>query len=94
MENPKEAIRDRALRALARLDSGQGVPVLVSALDDTRARIAIYALRKCLLEMPVDNAVSILQQVDSNKVTVNKEIVRLLGDLDSPSAYQELRGKN
>ena len=93
LENPKEAIRDRALRALARLDSGQGVPVLVSALDDTRARIAIYALRKCLLEMPVDNAVSILQQVDSNKVTVNKEIVRLLGDLDSPSAYQELRAK-
>jgi len=93
LENNQEAIRDRALRALARLDSGQGVPVLVSALDDTRARIAIYALRKCLVEMPVDNAVAILQQVDSNKVTVNKEIIRLLGDLDSPIAYQELKAK-
>jgi len=62
-------------------------------LDDARARIAIYALRKCLLEMPVANAVAILKNVDSGKVTVDKEIVRLLGDLDSPTAYQELKAK-
>ena len=93
IDNPHEATRDRAIRALARLDSGQGIPILLSALEDERVRIAIYALRKCLLEMPVDKAVTILKNVDSQKVTVNKEIVRLLGDLDSDAAYQELLAK-
>ena len=79
LENDREEIRDRALRALARLDGGQGIPVLVSALDDARARIAIYALRKCLLEMPVANAVSILKNVDSGKVTVRKRNCPSLG---------------
>ena len=90
IENPQEAIRDAALRALARLDGGQGVPILLAALDDSRARIAIYALRKCLMEMPVDNAVSILKNATWSKITVAKEIIRLLGDLGSGAAYQEL----
>ncbi|MEM8779447.1 MAG: hypothetical protein AAGF26_11370, partial [Cyanobacteria bacterium P01_G01_bin.49] len=89
-ENPQEAVRDRALRALANLDSGQGIPIVLSALDDNRARIAIYALRTCLLEMPVNNAVSILKNAPWEKITVAKEIIRLLGDLRSPIAYQEL----
>ncbi|MBW4536846.1 MAG: hypothetical protein KME09_23220 [Pleurocapsa minor HA4230-MV1] len=94
LKNPQEAIRDRALRALSKLDGGQGVPELLSALDDARARIAIYALRKCLLEMPVDNAVSILQNASWEKITVAKEIIRLLGDLASATAYQELLAWN
>jgi hypothetical protein len=94
LKNPQEAIRDRALRALSRLDGGQGVPELLSALDDARARIAIYALRKCLLEMPVDSAVSILQNASWEKITVAKEIIRLLGDLGSEAAYQELLAWN
>ena len=93
LKNPQEAVRDRALRALAKLDDGQGIPVLISALDDARARIAIYALRKSLMEMPADNAVTILTNVSTEKVTVNKEIVRLLGDLDSEAAYRELIAK-
>ena len=93
LENTKQAIRDSALYALSRLDGGEGIPVLISALDDERARIAIYTLRKCLMEMPVNNAVSILKNVDSDKVTVNKEIVRLLGDLDSTTAYEELNAR-
>ncbi len=94
LKNSQEAIRDRALRALSRLDGGQGVPELLSALDDARARIAIYALRKCLLEMPVDSAVSILQNASWEKITVAKEIIRLLGDLGSEPAYQELLAWN
>ena len=73
---------------------GQGVPVLLEALDDARARIAIYALRTCLMEMPVDNAVSILQNASWEKITVGKEIIRLLGDLPSDTAYQELLAWN
>ncbi|SET40860.1 hypothetical protein [Hymenobacter actinosclerus] len=81
------AVRDTALRALARLDGGQGVPVLMEALADTRARIAIYALRSTLLEMPAPRALALLQAAPTEKVTVAKEVLRLLGDLDTPAAY-------
>ena len=81
------AVRDTALRALARLDGGQGVPVLLEALDDVRARIAIYALRSTLLEMPPARALALLQAVPTQKVTVAKEVLRLLGDLDTPAVY-------
>ena len=81
------ALRDTALRALARLDDGQGVPVLVEALADARARVAIYALRSTLLEMPAPRALALLQAVPTNKVTVAKEVLRLLGELDTPAAY-------
>jgi hypothetical protein len=81
------AVRDTALRALARLDGGQGVPVLLEALDDVRARIAIYALRSTLLEMPAARALTLLQAVPTQKVTVAKEVIRLLGDLDTPAVY-------
>jgi hypothetical protein len=81
------AVRDTAVRALAQLDGGQGVPVLVDALADTRARIAIYALRSTLLEMPAPQALALLQTVPTEKVTVAKEVLRLLGELDTPAAY-------
>ena len=81
------AVRDTALRALARLDGGQGVPVLVEALSDVRARIAIYALRSTLLEMPAPRALALLQAVPTEKVTVAKEVLRLLGELKTPAVY-------
>jgi hypothetical protein len=81
------AVRDTALRALARLDGGQGVPVLLAALGDARARVAIYALRPALLEMPATQALTLLQAVPTDKVTVAKEVIRLLGDLDTPAVY-------
>ncbi len=86
----KPALRDAALRALARLDGGQGVPTLVEALDDARARIAIYALRTTLLEMPPAAALRLLEEVPRDKVTVAKEVVRLLGELKTPDAYPRL----
>lgn len=86
----KPALRDAALRALARLDGGQGVPELVEALSDARARIAIYALRTTLLEMPPDAALTLLQAVPMGKVTVAKEVVRLLGEIKTPDAYPAL----
>ncbi|MEO7716164.1 MAG: hypothetical protein ABIY70_08170 [Capsulimonas sp.] len=86
----KSAIRDIALRALARRDSGDGVPVLTEALNDDRARIAIYALRAALREMPADRAFTILRSAPLEKVTVAKEIVRLTGEMESEEAYQTL----
>ena len=81
------ALRDEALRALARFDAGQGIPALTDALSDSRARIAIYALRSAILEMPADRAIALLQTVPTDKVTVAKEVIRLLGEVDSPAAY-------
>ena len=86
----KPAVRDAALQALARLDGGQGVPTLVEALGDARARIAIYALRTTLLEMPPAAALTLLQAVPREKVTVAKEVVRLLGEIKTPDAYSVL----
>lgn len=88
--NKELLVRDTALRALARLDGGQGVPILLAALEDDRARIAIYALRQALLEMPAPTALALLQQVSTGKVTVAKEVVRLIGELTSEAAYAEL----
>ena len=88
--NTKLAVRDAALRALSQLDTGLGIPTLITAMDDDRARIAIYALRRSLMEMPVKGAVQLLLAVPMTKVTVAKEVVRLLGDLGDETAYREL----
>jgi hypothetical protein len=86
----RQPVREAALRALGTLDAGQGIPTLLEALNDDRARIAIYALRRALLTMPQDEALNILRGVPLNRVTVAKEAVRLIGDLSSEAAYQEL----
>lgn len=86
----RQPVRETALRALGRMDAGQGIPTLLDALNDDRARIAIYALRHALLNMPQAEALTILRTVPLAKVTVAKEAVRLLGELTIEDAYQEL----
>jgi hypothetical protein len=90
LESPDAALRDKALEALGRADGGRGVATLVSALDDARARVAIYALRQSVVAMPPAPALRLIGQVPRNKVTVAKEIVRLVGDLHSDAAYNFL----
>jgi hypothetical protein len=89
-------VREAALRALGRLDAGQGVATLLEALEDERARLAIYALRPALLALPAAEAIQRLQTVPLRKVTVAKEVVRLLGELPTEAAFgklQELDGR-
>ncbi|MDP9352526.1 MAG: hypothetical protein M3P51_13450, partial [Chloroflexota bacterium] len=90
VRNTRLALRDAALRALGQLDAGQGVEPLLDALSDDRGRVAIYALRGALLEMPAERAMELLRGVPMERVTVAKEVVRLLGELDSEQAYREL----
>ena len=90
VRNPKPVTRDWALRALARRDNGDGVPTLLAALEDERARIAIYALRRVFAEMPPVRVLDLLQNVPLQKVTVAKETVRLLGELKTEEAYETL----
>ena len=86
----RAAVRDAALHALGRLDAGQGVPALLKAMGDDRARVAIYALRRAVLDMPATRALPLLRGVGLEKVTVAKEVVRLLGELRSDEAYGDL----
>ncbi|WP_437488761.1 hypothetical protein WME75_09395 [Sorangium sp. So ce1014] len=88
--DPRPPLREMAIRGLPWLDAGQGVPVLVECLGDDRARWAIYALRKAFAEMPRDRVLAELRAVPTTKVTVAKEVVRLLGELGGDDAYRDL----
>jgi hypothetical protein len=89
-ENTQLAVRDRALQVLARRDNGDGIGVLLAAMEDDRARIAIYALRTAILAMSPNKAIALLQTIPDTKVTVAKEVIRLMGEFTTESAYQQL----
>lgn len=90
LDAPIVVLRDKAIEALSRRETSDGVATLIEALDDARARVAIYALRRVLLRMSTDQALAILRNVPSDKITVAKETLRLIGDLKNQAAYQEL----
>lgn len=90
--DPRPPVRELAVRALARLDGRGGVPELIEALGDDRARWAIYALRKIFALMPRAAVLSHLARVPTQKVTVAKEVVRLLGELGGDDAFVVLHG--
>lgn len=86
----RAAIQEKGIRALSRLDASQGVPTLLSCLDDARARIAVYAFRRAVMELPPTRGLQLLQAVPLRKVTVAKEVLRILGELRSEGAYRFL----
>jgi HEAT repeat protein len=83
-------VRTTALFALGHLDTRNGVPILIDALQDSRARIAITNLRPFLHRMPQQEALSILKATPMDRVTVSKEVIRLMAELDSREALEEL----
>lgn len=86
----RQAVRETGVRALPWLDEGQGAPTLLACLGDDRARWAIYALRKAFSEMPRAEVLEHLRHAPINKVTVAKEVIRLLGELGGKEAYDIL----
>ncbi|WP_394827838.1 hypothetical protein [Pendulispora albinea] len=88
--DPSPPMREIAVRRLPWLDSGQGVPELLACLADDRARWAIYALRVALRDMPEERVLAILRDAPMTKVTVAKEVMRLLGELGGEPAYRAL----
>jgi len=88
--DPRPPVRETAIRALPWLDEAQGVPILIECLGDDRARWAIYALRKAFSEMKRDRVLEYLRAAPTSKVTVAKEVVRLLGELGGRDSYDEL----
>jgi cellulose synthase operon protein C len=86
----RPAVQERAIRVMARCDQGQCVPTLLDCLGDARARIAIYGFRRAVKDLLPKRALAILESVPMSKVTVAKEIVRLLGELRDDAAYRRL----
>lgn len=88
--DPRPLVRDTALMQLVKLDNGEGIAVLQEALRDGRAVRALYALRPWLLSAPPATALTLLRTIPFTKVTLAKEVVRLLGKLPGEEAYQAL----
>lgn len=86
----RPAVQEKAIRVMGRCDRGQCVPTLIGCLDDARARIAIYGLRRAMRDMLPRAALHLLGGVPLRKVTVAKEVVRLLGELRIDAAYEHL----
>lgn len=89
-DDPRPIVRTTALFALAHLDTAAGVPTLIAALQDSRARIAIHALRSSLKHMPAAEALALLRAVPFERVTVAKEVVRLVSEIDAPEAWEQI----
>lgn len=89
-DDKRPAVLEKAVRTLGRCDAGQGVDKLLACLEDARARYAIYSLRRAVLELPPAPALALLKKVPMQKVTVAKEVVRLLGELRSEPAFAAL----
>ena len=88
----RPVIADAAIRALGRLDAAQGLPTLIAALGDSRARVAIYALRHAIAQMPTGRVMDALAKAPMNIVTVAKETIRLVGEFAGPAGFDWLRG--
>ncbi|HEY8374924.1 MAG TPA: hypothetical protein VIK91_00490, partial [Nannocystis sp.] len=89
-KDDRPAVQERAIRVMARCDQGQCVPTLIGCLEDERARIAIYGLKRALRDMLPRTALHLLGGVPLRKVTVAKEVIRLLGELRIEAAYNQL----
>ncbi len=85
---------EAALGALAWLDRpADSLPILLDHLDGDRARVAMYALPRCARRIAPRQMLQVLRhllQRDRLKVTVHKEIVRLLGENRAPGAMAAL----
>jgi hypothetical protein len=93
----RPAVQETAVRALGRLDARQGIPVLLEALGDARARWAVYALRAALIDLPPARVLEVMRTVPLGKVTVAKEAVRLAGEFGGSAAlgwFAELDRQN
>lgn len=70
------------------------LPILLDHLDGDRARVAMYALPRLARIIPRNKFVDALVQVLARpqiKITVHKEVLRLLGELATPRAMDVIR---
>lgn len=89
-------VQEAALAGLVWLDDPRpALAILLEHLDGDRARVAMYAMPRLARLLPRDRFVDALAELLARpklKVTVHKEIVRLLGQLATPRSLALLRG--
>ncbi|HKD77447.1 MAG TPA: hypothetical protein VKB76_18215, partial [Ktedonobacterales bacterium] len=90
IDHPNTLIRTTALLAIGRADSGEGLPAVLAALQDSRGRIAILLLPRYLSAMPAEEALALLRTVPMSRVSVAKSVVRLIATIPAEAAFQEL----
>jgi hypothetical protein len=88
--DPRQPVREIVLRALPFLDGGEGLPALVDCMGDDRARVATYALRRALRELAPAQIFEVLKAVPLDRVTVAKEVLRLMGEYGGLAARDHL----
>jgi hypothetical protein len=88
-------MQEAALGALVWLDEPRpALPVLLQHLDSDRARVAMYALQRLMQVIPRAELVEALDELLQRprlKITVQKEALRLLGQLATPRAIALLQ---
>lgn len=90
IEDPRPAVRDIVIRAVPWLDQGDTLTALMDCMGDDRARVASYALRKVLDELGQAETMRVLARVPLQRVTVAKEVMRLMGERGGIEARDHL----
>jgi hypothetical protein len=86
-------IRDVAIQTLTHLDEGKGIPILAETLDDERASVSIYAFGRAQRRLPPLQAFQVLKSLSIEKVTVAKQVYRLMAVSGTDDALEYLLAK-
>ncbi|KAH9601222.1 hypothetical protein LSM04_008605 [Trypanosoma melophagium] len=84
-------LRERAIELLGRQNDEASLSLLTDALNDSRARVAVYALQCRLRRLPSSEVIKVLDPaLHSKSVAVQKVAVRIIGDIGDETAYEAL----
>lgn len=99
LTNDNVFVRDKAIECIGQMQQRESLDFLLVALNDDRAKAALIGIRHILLSMPIQQSIDIILNIQTKKLSILKEMIRLLGDFKQDSAfialanYQDLADK-